>query len=525
MNIFQDREPDTLTNVPEAAQPSEAEPRPEYAFFRSAADIENTFSENNATPAQDPPAAEAPEIAPEPVPEPAPEPAPASTPEPMPASQYTAIPSPAPAGGYYQPKAPEKRPVKKRVPTAAILAGALAMVILGCLITAGILNSKWEARYQEMAGIYSQQIQQLQGQIDENTLGDPLNGTSVSGTPTAPGEGLTPSQVYAQNVNAVVAISCTVPGGTSTGSGFILTQDGYVVTNYHVVEGARKTQVITTQGDTFLAELVGYDQANDIAVLKVEATDLPYVTVGSSDALIVGDQVVAIGNPLGELTNTLTVGYVSAKERSVTTDGITMTMIQTDAAINSGNSGGPLFNMKGEVVGITTSKYSGESSSGATIEGIGFAIPIDDVYGLIEDLMTDGYISTAYLGVMVSEINSAYSEYYGVPMGTLVQEVTPGFCAEEAGVQAGDIIIGLGTYKVTGLNSLSRALRSFEPGDSTTITVWRDGEELVLTITLDAKPQEDTQTEIEEEAPKGLPENGTFEDWYEYFEDFFGGRD
>ena len=528
MNIFPEHEYETLTTNPAPAEQTKVDPRPEYAFFRAAVDLDNTVSEKD----QPAPVAAA-SVCEEEMQAPAPREAEISAKEtetPVasePKTEDPQVKSPVTENSYYQPKLPEKKAGSKKssIPVAAVLAGVLVLVLVGCLITAGVMNRQWENRYQEMTGIYSQQIQQLQSQIDENNMGNAATGNSVSGTPSATGEGLTPSQVYAQNVNAVVAISSTVTGGTSTGSGFIMTEDGYVVTNYHVVEGARKIQVITTEGQTYLAKLIGYDQTNDVAVLKVEATGLPYVTVGSSDALIVGDQVVAIGNPLGELTNTLTVGYVSAKERSVTTDGITISMLQTDAAINSGNSGGPLFNMKGEVVGITTAKYSGESSSGATIEGIGFAIPIDDVYDLIEDLITDGYVSTAYLGVMVSEINADYADYYGVPMGTLVKEVTPGFCAEEAGIQVDDIIVGLGTYKITGLSTLSRALRSFEPGDTTTITVWRDGEEVVLTITLDAKPQEEAaQPEIEEEI-QGLPENGSFEDWYEYFKDIFGDRD
>ena len=193
-------------------------------------------------------------------------------------------------------------------------------------------------------------------------------------------------------------------------------------------------------------------------------------------------------------------------------------MIQTDAAINSGNSGGPLFNMQGEVVGITTAKYSGESSSGATIEGIGFAIPIDDVYDLIDDLITDGYVTSAYLGVLVREMNPDAAAAQGYPVGAYVDEVTPGYCAEKAGLQAEDIIVALGTHKVKGLSDLTRILRNMEPGETTTITVWRDGEELVLEITLDEKP-----VETETEKPDGeMPEDGSYEEWYEYFKDYFG---
>ena len=226
---------------------------------------------------------------------------------------------------------------------------------------------------------------------------------------------------------------------------------------------------------------------------------------------------MAIGNPLGELTSTMTAGYVSAKNRDVTTDGMTINMIQTDAAINSGNSGGPLFNMKGEVVGITTAKYSGSSSSGATIEGIGFAIPINDVIGMVDDLMNYGYITGAYLGVLVSNMDEATAPYYGFPVGVYIQEVTPGYCAETAGLQAKDIIVKLGDYPVSNLTDLTRALRNFKAGDTTEITVYRGGAELVLSITLDEKPADVTGT-VPAERPEGqMPENGSFDEWYDYF--------
>ena len=255
-----------------------------------------------------------------------------------------------------------------------------------------------------------------------------------------------------------------------------------------------------------------------MAVLKItESVQLQAVKIGSSDDLLVGDQVVAIGNPLGELTSTLTVGYVSAKERDVTTDGKTINMIQTDAAINSGNSGGPLFNSKGEVVGITTAKYSGNSSSGASIEGIGFAIPIDDVMPLVDDFINYGYINSAYLGVMVSEMDAATANYYGLPVGAYVQEVTPGNCAEAAGVMAKDIIVAIGDYEVKNVSDLTKVLRKFKAGDETTITVFRSGQKLTLPITLDEKPRENTtQTPAAPENGK-LPENGSYEDWYNYF--------
>ncbi len=378
-----------------------------------------------------------------------------------------------------------------------------ALVLGSCGLTAGLLNSSWESRWEEKQQSTADSLQALNSQIAdlEEQLRDNSytgNGNSVSGTPNTTADGsLTPGQVYAQNVDAVVAISNQattniygqVTETASSGSGFIISEDGYVVTNYHVVEGADKLTVMRNDGSEHSAQLVGYDSANDVAVLKIQAQGLPFVTLGSSDDLIVGDQVVAIGNPLGELTNTLTVGYISATERAVSTGGALINMLQTDAAINSGNSGGPLFNMKGEVVGITTAKYSGSTSSGATIEGISFAIPIDDVLRKVTDLKDYGYLTGAYLGITVSDTDETYAEYFGIPAGAYVRSVEPGYCAAAAGMQAKDVIVKLGDYEISSLNDLSRALEKYAPGDTVQILVYRGGGRVTLTVTLDQRPQ------------------------------------
>ncbi|MDD7772697.1 MAG: trypsin-like peptidase domain-containing protein, partial [Firmicutes bacterium] len=201
---------------------------------------------------------------------------------------------------------------------------------------------------------------------------------------TAPTTGaLTPSEIYSKYVNAVVGIANEgtttnyfgqVSATASSGTGFIITEDGYILTNHHVVEGAKTLTVTLNDGTEYPATLVGSESAiSDVALLKIDATGLTTVDIGDSDSLQVGEEVCTIGNPLGELTNTLTVGYISAKDREINTDGTPINMMQTDAAINSGNSGGPLFDMNGNVVGITTAKYSGETNSGTVIEGLGFA--------------------------------------------------------------------------------------------------------------------------------------------------------
>ena len=427
---------------------------------------------------------------------------------------------------YEEPKPKKQKKQRKGLGkkiVAAVL--ALALVAGSCGITAALVNSRWETKTENMSNYFNSAIADLQQQINSaSTAAVPVPGNAV-----ASGDLMTPSQVYASSVNSVVAISSTIQSnsfygvseGTATGSGFILTEDGYVITNHHVVEGATAVSVITHEGTEYPASIVGTYKDNDVAVLKVDATGLPAVTVGSSNDLIIGDMVVAIGNPLGELTATQTVGYVSGKDRDVTTDGSIINMIQTDAAINSGNSGGPLFNMYGQVVGITTAKYTGTSGSGATIEGIGFAIPIDDVMGIISDLIDYGYVTGAYMGITVTDTDAESAAMFGLPTGAYVMTVEAGSAADRAGIQPKDIIVDLGGQKISGMTSLTRALRSYKAGDTTTVTVVRSGSQLELEITLDEKPQTTTETTIPEN-DANMPSIGDPNEWFDYYRKYFG---
>ncbi len=365
----------------------------------------------------------------------------------------------------------------------------LALLAGSCCATAVYVNNQWNDRLEDTTEALHKHIMDLETKIA---------GITAGGTGTvAPTTGMTPGQVYAQNVDAVVAISCEVTTqgffgystGVSSGSGFLISDDGYVLTNAHVVEGAHSIEVATHAEQTYPAQLIGADSINDVALLKIEASGMPYVTIGSSSSVVVGDQVAAIGNPLGTLTSTMTVGYVSAKDRIVTTDGSAINMLQTDAAINSGNSGGPLFNMKGEVIGITTAKYSGTSSSGATIEGIGFAIPVDDIQGILGELKDQGYVSSAYLGITVEDVPET-AQNYGVPAGAFIREIVDGYAAQKAGLKPNDIIVELGDIDIGSTNDLLLALRKFQPGETTEITVHRSGMEMEFDITLDERPQE-----------------------------------
>ncbi len=314
---------------------------------------------------------------------------------------------------------------------------------------------------------------------------------------------LTLPQIYASNLNSTVGIT-TEPvttnywgqqvKGAAAGSGFVISQDGYILTNYHVIEGATAIQVAFADGRTYDATLVGGESPNDIAVLKIEAEDLTPVVLGDSDNLVVGEQVCAIGNPLGELTYTLTAGYVSARDRSITmSDGTVMNMLQTDTAINSGNSGGPLFNMYGQVIGITTAKYSGTSGSSATIEGIGFAIPINDVRGMVKDIMEKGYVTgKPNVGILMNDVSSE-AQRYGIPAGAYIEAILDGSCAQTAGLKAGDIITAVDDTVVTTSSQLSSAVKNYKAGDTVTFTVFREGESHTLSVTLDESTTQRSQ--------------------------------
>ena len=314
---------------------------------------------------------------------------------------------------------------------------------------------------------------------------------------------LTLPQIYASNLNSTVGITTELVTtnywgqqvkGAAAGSGFVISQDGYILTNYHVIEGATAIQVAFADGRTYDATLVGGESPNDIAVLKIEAEDLTPVVLGDSDNLVVGEQVCAIGNPLGELTYTLTAGYVSARDRSITmSDGTVMNMLQTDTAINSGNSGGPLFNMYGQVIGITTAKYSGTSGSSATIEGIGFAIPINDVRDMVKDIMEKGYVTgKPNVGILMNDVSSE-AQRYGIPAGAYIEAILDGSCAQTAGLKVGDIITAVDDTVVTTSSQLSSAVKNYKAGDTVTFTVFREGESHTLSVTLDESTTQRSQ--------------------------------
>ena len=344
---------------------------------------------------------------------------------------------------------------------------------------------------------------------------------------------MTDAEVYAANVNSTVSINVTGATGynifgqpvqsASSGSGFILTTDGYIVTNYHVVEDAQAIQVTLYDGTEYDAQYVGGDEDYDIAVIKVDATDLQPVTLGDSDGLHVGDRVLAIGNPLGELTFSMSGGMVSSVNRAINVDGTPFNMIQTDASINPGNSGGPLLNSYGEVVGIVSAKYS--SYSNESVEGLGFAIPINDVSSMIQDIMTNGYVTDrAYLGATVGTLNTSMAQQYrfDITQGAFIYSVEEGGPADQAGLQLGDVITAVDGTEITSLDSFTAVKKGYRTGDTSELTVYRQGETLTLTLTWGETPAEQTSAQTTQDQQQTQQDQNV--NPYDLFDYFFNYR-
>lgn len=340
-----------------------------------------------------------------------------------------------------------------------------------------------------------------------------------------------PAEVYASTVNSVVSINTTATAGTnifgqtvetaSAGSGFIISSDGYIVTNYHVVKGATSVKVTLYSGDTYEATVIGGDSDYDVAVIKINASGLPAVTLGNSADVNVGDTVLAIGNPLGELTFSMSQGIVSCCDRAINVDGTPFNMIQVDASINPGNSGGPLVNLYGEVVGIVSAKYS--SYSNTTVEGLGFAIPISDVQAIITDIIENGQVTgKAYMAIKAGTMTEQMAAQYNIDIteGVFVYSTESGGAGEKAGLQLGDVITKLNDTAITSMTDLTMAKKSYKAGDTVTLTVYRSGEYITLDLTFDQQPQttgEDTEQDIQQTPQQGSDYSDLFRDFYNYY--------
>ena len=292
--------------------------------------------------------------------------------------------------------------------------------------------------------------------------------------------------IYSSVIDSVVSISSMTSSGTSSGTGIIMSSDGYVITNHHVITGALVISVLTNDNQEFEAALVGSDEMSDLAVLKIDARGLQAAEFGDSSKLRVGDSVVAIGDPLGvQLRGTMTNGIISAINRDLTVGDRTMTLIQTNAALNNGNSGGPLINCYGQVIGINTVKMSSYYSASATVEGLGFAIPISVAKPIIDELIENGYVAgRPAIGISGDSLPSYYRTYYRLPDGVYVTSVNEGSDAKAKGIREGDIVTAINGEKICSIDELNTVKNQYAAGDEVTLTIYRSGTYYEVTVTL-----------------------------------------
>lgn len=292
--------------------------------------------------------------------------------------------------------------------------------------------------------------------------------------------------IYSSVIDSVVSISSMTSSGTSSGTGIIMSSDGYVITNHHVITGALVISVLTNDNQEFEAALVGSDEMSDLAVLKIDARGLKAAEFGDSSKLRVGDSVVAIGDPLGvQLRGTMTNGIISAINRDLTVGDRTMTLIQTNAALNNGNSGGPLINCYGQVIGINTVKMSSYYTATTSVEGLGFAIPISVAKPIIDELIENGYVAgRPAIGISGDSLPSYYRTYYRLPDGVYVTSVNEGSDAKAKGIREGDIVTAINGERISSIDELNTVKNQYAAGDEVTLTIYRSGAYYEVTVTL-----------------------------------------
>ncbi len=387
------------------------------------------------------------------------------------------------------------RPPKKRGGLVAVL---LIAVILLCSISGalGFLNVRLFAQLQEQkdADLSFHEGSNSSTPLPSADITDP-SPTDTPGSTAPPQDetlalnpapegtentpqytGLSLQQIYENAIDSVVSISCTLKNGSSSGTGVVLTETGYLVTNAHVIADATAISVLLTDGRTLSARVVGADTVSDLAVLWVDAENLTPAQFGDSSTLRVGDIAVAIGDPLGiELRGTMTDGIISAINRNVTTGGRTMTLIQTNAALNSGNSGGPLLNCYGQVIGINTLKI-GAFTDSAGVEGLGFAIPSTTVKEIVDQLIAQGYVSgRPALGLTLRETSATERQFYRLPAGLLITGLSEDSDAAQKGLKTGDILVELDGEATATQEALDAVLYAHQAGDSLEAVIYRSG--------------------------------------------------
>ena len=396
---------------------------------------------------------------------------------------------------YYSGYDEEPSNKKKNGSTKAIAAAMVCSVLLSGAagFGGGILASRF-AEGESVQDVPSSSIASSMMPASSTPEANTVNTAVPSGA-------MTTAEIAAATADSVVEITTesVVTGGgfwvqqyvaSGAGSGVILSEDGYIATNNHVIENATSVTVRLHNGESYDAQIIGADSEKDVALIKIDATGLTPAKIGDSDSLVVGEDTVAVGNPLGQLGGTVTNGIVSALDREITIDGQTMNLLQTNAAINPGNSGGGLFNEKGELVGLVVAK-----SAGSDLEGLGFAIPVNDVMEVVEQLKEYGYVTgKPYLGISLVDINTVQrAMQYGVSRaGVYVAEVT----RPECGLQAGDCITQINGFDVEQSDDISNTIKNYSAGDTVEMTVIRNGETITVDALLGEKVPESVQKSI-----------------------------
>ncbi len=394
---------------------------------------------------------------------------------------------PPPPRYYTPPTPPPQREKKEKKPgIAGFIAACLVCALLGGLGGGALVAATLPSARQSTGG--------------QLNISDEQTRPEQTARPVQSGQVLTGAEIYSLGQLQAVGVTTEVTStnyfgiqSTSpvTGSGFIVTEDGYIVTNYHVIAQAQKSRltvsVFLSNGEKYDARIVGFEEANDLAVLKIEATGLSAATLGNSDNLAVGEEIFAIGNPLGELSFSLFSGRVSALNRDIQTKddatGLVTSnnMFQVDAAVNQGNSGGPVYNDRGVVVGIVTAKYMNVG-----VEGLGFAIPINDVASLVDQLINQGYISgRPSFGFVLSTVDSAIAQYYNMVEGAYIYSIEKDSAADKAGLKVGDIITELDGKEIKTFNDVSNEKKKYSPGDTVELKIYRQGEHMEVNVILD----------------------------------------
>lgn len=411
--------------------------------------------------------------------------------------------------GYNNDRQPDRRP-HKGVTLAQMIACLLVMAVLSSGLTALFLkggNTETQAESTTAVEDNSIVVDESKSTTEDSTQSQQSNTSRPSenlqiSTSTTLTPAITSSTIQSSMSSVVgIYLSATTINYTGaseeedlgSGSGVIITSDGYIVTNNHVVEGGQNIRVCLQDGTEYEATLIGTDSYSDLAVIKIDATGLPAATLGTSSNMTVGDPVFAVGNPLGVLSSSVSQGIISGLDRTINVDGHNMTLMQTDAAVNPGNSGGGLFNANGELIGIVNAK-----SYGLDVEGIGFAIPMDTAKPIIMDLIDLGYVTgRPYLGISMQDValrfggnyssNPFFSYGGSYVTGVQVVAVEEGSPAQNGGIQVNDVIVGLNDEEVSGTSQLSALLYEYNVGDTVTISVLRGNETQQLTVTLGSR--------------------------------------